>query len=214
MLKAVTCDARHCCGNSTRAASAVLHAGYLLCVYLRPVSHAVRAHAGVDTITRDAPRHWLRTLRTPWRRTAPERAARLEGAASALATAQGRRAGEACPAHGAGAGAGGPWARRHLPCCECSSSPLPKLHCCCTAGTAYASTKHSAQCCQTDALTYHVITRGPRHGQTYPTPTLAAEKGATARGSPSELARAPARAPGPPRSRHARRGPHARAPTS
>ena len=95
MLKAVTCDALHCCGNSTRAASAALHAGYLLCVYLRPVSHAVRAHAGVDTITRDAPRHWLRTLRTPWRRTAPERAARLEGAASALATAQGRRAGEA-----------------------------------------------------------------------------------------------------------------------
>jgi hypothetical protein len=108
----------------------------------------------------------------------------------------------------------GPWARRHSPCCECSSNPLPNLHCCCTAGTAYASTKYSAQCCQTDALTYHVITRGPRHGQTYPTPTLAAEKGATARGSPSELARAPARAPGPPRSRHARRGPHARAPTS
>ena len=53
-VKAVTCDALHCCGNSTRAASAALHDGYLLCVYLRPVSHAVRAHAGVDTITRDA----------------------------------------------------------------------------------------------------------------------------------------------------------------
>ena len=105
-VKAVTCDALHCCGNSTRAASAALHDGCLLCVYLRPVSHAVRAHAGVDTITRDAPRHWLRTLRTPWRRAAPERAAQLEGAASALATAQSRRAAEACPAHGAGAGAG------------------------------------------------------------------------------------------------------------
>ena len=121
------------------------------------------AHAGVGTIARDAPRRRLRTLRAPWRRAVPERAARVQGTAA-----------------------------------------------------AYTNTKRSAQCCQTDALTYHVtgnITRGPNHGQTCPTPTLAAqwrrelqrggsrvsERGGTgARVGDPSLA---ARASGPPRSR-------------
>ena len=132
-------------------------------MYPRPVSHAVCAHAGVGTIARDAPRRRLRTLRAPWRRAVPERAARVQGTAA-----------------------------------------------------AYTNTKRSAQCCQTDALTYHVtgnITRRPNHGQTCPTPTLAAqwrrelqrggsrvsERGGTgARVGDPSLA---ARASGPPRSR-------------